>query len=49
MSNPAEEIKKYNELGICMKDFANSFGMTCGCEKCCINLLEELEATNPEP
>jgi len=33
-ASPAKEIKEYNKLGICMRKFANSFGMACGCEKC---------------
>ena len=40
MTSPAEEIKEYNKLGICMKNFATNFGMACGCRKCFERLLE---------
>ncbi len=42
-TNPANEIKEYNDLGICMKDFANRFGMACGCNKCYKEVLDFIE------
>ncbi len=42
-TSPANEIKEYNKLGICMKSFANYFGMACACNKCMEDLYKFMQ------